>query len=121
MQGLMGISISPAIQTTPALDSLFPIYWEDLTDEQKQRGVTINLETTDTLSGEYAVTVTPTAEWYAFTNSGVSQNKGEAVQTPILAFGDSASVSASVAETLNEEDEDARHFRAKITIAKSGK
>ena len=66
-QGLKSISISPAITTTPALDSLFPIYWEDLTDEQKQSGVNINLTTTTPFSSgdEFTFTIAPTSEWYA--------------------------------------------------------
>ena len=31
--GIMSISITPAIETTPALESVFPIYWEDIPAE----------------------------------------------------------------------------------------
>lgn len=80
----MSISISPAITTTPALDSLFPIYWEDLTDEQKRDGITINCTRGDITPGEYTLTVEPTGDWYAGiqawdTNPHVSENAGESV------------------------------------------
>lgn len=61
----MSISISPAITTTPALDSLFPIYWDDLTDEQKQDGVSISAKVpSGTLTGGVIFTATPTSDWY---------------------------------------------------------
>lgn len=60
----MSISISPAITTTPALDSLFPIYWDDLTDEEKENGIELTL-VTDTVPESVTLTVTPTSDWYA--------------------------------------------------------
>lgn len=63
--GLKSISISPAITTTPALDSLFPIYWDDLTEEEKQSGKTIAVEATYDEHEDYYLTVTPTETWYA--------------------------------------------------------
>lgn len=75
--GIKSITISPSITTTPALDSLFPIYWEDLTDEQKQDGITINCTRSGYTPGEYTITVEPTGEWYAATDWGDSQVTGE--------------------------------------------
>ena len=79
----MSISISPAITTTPALDSLFPIYWEDLTDEQKQDGITINCTSSGYTPGEYTITVEPTGDWYAtvvWSDGHVTgENAGESV------------------------------------------
>lgn len=89
----MSISISPAITTTPALDSLFPIYYEDLTDEQKQSGITLNLTRSgDYEPGEYTLTVEPTGDWYAgisdWADSPQVGGKGESVtasRTPVPA------------------------------------
>lgn len=117
--GIKSVSISPAISTTPALESFFPIYWEDLTGEQKDNGVIINVETDGELSGEYAVTITPTAEWYAFADG--TPTKGAAVTKPMRAHDGIATVSANVAASPDDESEDERYFRARITIAKSGK
>lgn len=69
-QGLKSISISPAITTTPALDSLFPIYWDDLTDEEKEQGKEIEVTTANGLpTGELTITLTPTPDWYALNMS----------------------------------------------------
>lgn len=65
-QGLKSISISPAITTTPALDSLFPIYWEDLTDEEKQTCKQIAVTVPDlafSVGDEYAITLEATDGW----------------------------------------------------------
>lgn len=83
-QGLKSITISPAITTTPALESLFPIYWEDLTEEQRRDGITINCASSGYTPGEYTITVEPTGEWYAGvsgwgSNQHVSENAGESV------------------------------------------
>lgn len=82
-QGLKSISISPAITTTPALDSLFPIYWDDLTEEQKQNGVTLSL-TTDaglTVDEEHTFTITPTTDMYIIADE--PGGKGEPVAVTI--------------------------------------
>lgn len=77
--GIRSISISPAITTTPALDSLFPIYYEDLTEEQKQEGLDVTLTAPNLPAGEYTVTVTPTDEWYARVGETTGTEKGEPV------------------------------------------
>lgn len=67
--GIRSITISPAITTTPALESYFPIYWEDLTDEQKQDGVLVygTVESGVIKSGDtYQFIITPTADWYVY-------------------------------------------------------
>lgn len=68
-QGLKSISISPAITTTPALDSLAPIYYDDLTEEQKQNGIVFNVNT-DEQSTDFVLTITPTSEWHGYDYSG---------------------------------------------------
>ena len=81
--GIKSITISPAITTTPALDSLFPIYYEDLTEDQKQNGVTISCTRGDFTPDEYTLTVEPTGDWYAgiqgWSDSPQVSGKGESV------------------------------------------
>ena len=57
----MSISISPAITTTPALDTVFPIYWEE-----GKSYPPVSLLTHDAIPDAVTVTVTPTSDWYAF-------------------------------------------------------
>lgn len=91
--GIKSITISPAITTTPALESLFPIYYDDLTEEQKRDGITINCTRGDITQGEYTLTVEPTGDWYAGIQNWdstphVSENAGESVtasRTPVPA------------------------------------
>lgn len=66
--GILSVTISPAITTTPALDSMFPIYLEDLTDAQKRDGVNVVADVgigVITAGDEYTITVTPTDDLYA--------------------------------------------------------
>ena len=79
--GIQSVTISPAITTTPALDSLFPIYWEDLTDEEKQGGKTIALSTDGTfeIGDQIAITVTPTPDMMAGAVKGDDHNYGDNV------------------------------------------
>lgn len=70
-QGLKSISISPAITTTPALDSLFPIYWDDLPEGEIEEGVeyreyeaTLHTGHALTQGDSYSVSITPTSEWH---------------------------------------------------------
>ena len=107
--GIESISISPAITTTPALDSLFPIYWEDLTDEEKLNGVTLNLNTDSLPGGEYSITVTPTAEGYAFgigDTNVASENAGAPItytQTTVL--NQVIVIECGMADTTEDIDE----------------
>lgn len=67
--GIKSITITPAITTTPALESLFPIYYEDLTEEQKQNGIVFNLHT-DEQHTDFVLTITPTSDWHFMDESG---------------------------------------------------
>ena len=79
--GVMSVTITPAITTTPALESLFPIYYEDLTEEQIQGGVQMSssVESGALVSGDtYQFAITPTADWYVYDlYSHTFGNKGE--------------------------------------------
>lgn len=105
----MSISISPAITTTPALDSLFPIYYDDLTDEEKEDGKRLHVDTDVALvdTDTYTITVTPTSEWYAFnSNSGITGGKGEPITFERKPSRGELSVScgASSGQDLDEAD-----------------
>ena len=108
-QGLKSISISPAITTTPALDSLFPIYYDDLTEEEKEDGKGLHVDTGGELedTDTYTITVTPTSEWYAFNpNSGITGGKGEPITFERKPSRGELSVScgASSGQDLDEAD-----------------
>lgn len=76
--GIKSITITPAITTTPAIDSKFPIYWEDLeqspVEPEREFQLTVdgNWETDVT----YTATITPTKEMYVF-NGSTCGGKGE--------------------------------------------
>lgn len=83
--GLKSISISPVLETTPTLDSLFPIYYDDLTEEEKEYGKEITIKLTTPLEETpppATVTVEPTSDWYAFSQETEEYGgKGESVQS----------------------------------------
>lgn len=85
-QGLKSITISPAIETTPALDSLFPIYWYDLPEGEIEDGVeyryydaTLHTGHALTKGDSYSVSVTPTSEWHYESIGTGSGGDGETV------------------------------------------
>lgn len=90
----MSISISPAITTTPALDSVFPIYWDDLPEGDLVEGVeyryyepTLHTGYALTNGTEYTISATPTSGWstYHYETKG---DTGEAITfTATVALG----------------------------------
>ena len=106
--GIKSITISPALDTTPALDSLFPIYWEDLTDEEKEEQVkTIQLTSNTTIvdGTTYTVTVTPTADWYA-TDDRYIGGKGEPVTFTVTASDGKPFIVSAVATSTTDPNVD---------------
>ena len=71
--GIKSITISPAITTTPALESVFPIYYEDLTEEQKRDDVRFTGEPATALveGATYTITATPTDDMFVADGAGV--------------------------------------------------
>ena len=65
---------------------MFPIYWDDLTDEEKENGVNVALTVPSHDPFEsYYVTVTPTPDWYAFDPSNMeTSGKGEPVTYQLI-------------------------------------
>lgn len=110
--GIKSITISPAITTTPALESLFPIYWEDLTDEQKQSGVTV--EVGGTLPEDYTYTVTPTTDWHVICTSVNPPIMGEK-GAPINVTGE-PSMALVIANGLNPEASDFKAFNVQFSV-----
>ena len=44
---------------------MFPIYYEDLTEDQKENGISLTITTPPvTRNTDYTVTATPTSDWY---------------------------------------------------------
>lgn len=97
-QGIKSITISPAITTTPALDSIAPIYYDDLTEDQKQNGIVFDVNT-DEQSTDFVLTITPTSDWHGYDDSGeesVRLDDGEPMtvsgntnfDTPFEVYGD---------------------------------
>ena len=122
-QGLKSISISPAITTTPALDSLFPIYWEDLTDEQKQQGVNITVDLDpQTEPADYTFTLTPTNDMYAGINGVgtggwvIGENKGESVSDTVTGLPIVNSSTFIAASALDGDDPPEKMVMVTLTI-----
>lgn len=84
-KGLKSVTISPEITTAPALDSLFPIYWDDLPEGEIEEGVeykdyNVTLHTGHALTNgdSYSVSITPTSEWH-YNDMDVNGGDGETV------------------------------------------
>lgn len=117
--GILSVTISPAITTTPALASLFPIYYEDLTEEQKQDGVQITstVEPGVLKSGDtYQLTITPTADWYVFDiYSHTFGDKGAPYTITVTAEDDNLGVTfVGASDTV--ESETTKLFSVMITV-----
>lgn len=65
--GIESITITPALETTPTLDSLFPLYWDEAQAEDGWQRLDQVLTSVATLTDgdNYTVTVTPTPGWFA--------------------------------------------------------
>ena len=104
--GIKSITITPAITTDPALESFFPIYWEDLTDEQKQDGVPVVINANIEDDVQYTFTITPTADFYAASFDGVPEfgGKGEPITiTQTMSIGQAYDLHFAAANGTTEE------------------
>lgn len=122
-QGLKSISISPAITTTPAIDSLFPIYWDDLTDEEKAEGKkTLLLNVGSLTEGDtYTATITATDTWYAQGDGDWSEQGGSAEDTGTVSkMGDVNAVKFTFGASADPEDDNADYFELTIGITAAG-
>lgn len=124
--GIKSITISPAITTTPALESLFPIYWEDLTAEEKEDGVYIEVSVDAPQVADYTFTLTPTDDMYA----GIMGVGG----APVMGDEKGAPVSGTIQNTpvvqnaifavsevpMGDTEPSDKHFNVYLTV-KTGK
>lgn len=71
--GIRMVSITPAFQMDPAMETVCPIYWNGETQQ-------IEISAFGMGSGDYTVTITPTADAYAYADEGeegiISDTKG---------------------------------------------
>lgn len=114
-QGLESITISPNITTNPPISTHFPIYYDDLTESEKQQGKIVECGNAvfDT-SATYTATVTPTEEFYAAyvsVDPPVIGNKGEPIEAELAYDGDTLSGNFVFVSTLDEDDPDVKRFR----------
>ncbi len=115
-QGLKSISISPAITTTPALDSLFPIYWEDLTEEEKANGKSLTVYGNITTGTTYSFTVTPTSDWYVYAPGTGFLGKGEPFTVAADENGGKIELAEITASETTTPSDDSKHITIKLTI-----
>ena len=108
-QGLKSITISPAITTTPALDSLFPIYWDDLPEGEIEEGVeyrsyaaTLHTGHALTQGEHYSVSCTPTSAWH-YDDTEDSGGDGETVTVTKVAFMNKLAISGKIFDHENEK------------------
>lgn len=121
--GIKSISISPAITTTPALDSLFPIYWDELTEEEKAEGKkTVLLSVGSLTEGDtYTATITATDTWYAQGDGDWSAQGGSAEYTGTVSeMGGVNAVKFTLGACADPEDDNADYFELTIGITTTG-
>ena len=114
--GIKSITISPAITTTPALDSLFPIYWEDLTEEEKADGKSLTVEGNITTGTTYTFNVTPTDDWYMYKPGTGFLGKGEPYTTTADENDGKIELAEIMAAETNTPSEDSKHIQFTLTI-----
>ncbi len=108
MQGLKSISISPAITTTPALDSLFPMNVEDMTGQYLRFD-------SDTIRGgdQFDVVLTPTDDIYLAVEVSGSTYASDTAGAPVTisgvtaeAQGDLVGFALEILATESPDDEE---------------
>ena len=120
-QGIKSINISPAITTTPALESLFPIYYDDLTEEQKHNGVTLSLTTDAGLAvdEEHTFIITPTTDMYIIADEPGGKGEPVTVTGHVVEIDGKIGIRLTelyVVSTLEEPTEEDMEFRFMLNI-----
>ena len=113
--GLKSITMSPAIETTPALDTFFPIYLENLTEDEKQNGVQVETVAVNELQQSYTITATPTEDWYCFCTSetpSIAGNQGEPIS-----FEGMPTATFILANGLDPEAPDFEAFKVEFNVS----
>ena len=122
--GILSVTISPAITTTPALDSLFPIYWDDLTDEEKAEGKKTVLLNADnlTVGDTYTAQVAATSDWYVSGDGDWSEQGGSAEDTGTVSeMGDANAVKFTFGASADPKDDNADYFELTVGITAAGR
>ena len=94
--GLLSIAISPVITTTPALADISPFYYDD---EHRSISILAALEN----SAEYTITVTPTSDWYVYTDDD-SGEVGEPLEVA-LTTDESGNITAGSQFGVSSQDD----------------
>ena len=87
--------------------------WKDLTEEQKQQGVSVGVA--GTLPEDYTYTITPTTDWYAVCTTVNPPIMGEN-GAPIVVAGE-YSVGLTIANGLNPEAADFKAFVVRFDVS----
>jgi len=106
---LLKIEIDPPITLTPALTTIYPKAYDDLTDEEKIVGIAYNATATEAAQygDEFDITVTPCADWYA-TDLENFGDQGEAMTiTATVSMDDDSLVLDASCGVCNANDWDA--------------
>ena len=102
---------------------MFPIYWEDLTDEEKADGKKTVLLTVDslTIGDTYTATVSATDTWYVLGDGGWSDQGGSATCDGIVAeMGGANAVRFVFVASADPDDDNADYFELTIGIISGG-
>ena len=124
--GIKSITITPAITTDPALESLFPIYYENLTAEEKEDGVYIEVDVDAPPVTDYTFTLTPTDDMYAgIMGIGGAPIMGDEKGAPVSGTNQNTPVVQnamfSVSEVpMGDVEPSDKHFNVYLTV-KTGK
>lgn len=117
-QGLKSISISPAITTEPSIDSLVPLYWDDLEESEIQYGTdghrNVNVQLVGSWpEGTSTVTVTPTSDWKAYNNDGAYGDYGETEEAYPVEWSENPEIEVTV---WNGDESDEGYRQIKLAI-----
>lgn len=117
--GIMSVSISPSITTEPPIDSLVPLYWDDLEETEIQHGTdghrTVNVQLVGSWpEGTSTITVTPTSNWKAYNNNdGAYGDYGEPEEAYPVEWAENPEVEVTV---WNGDESDEGYKQIKLTI-----
>lgn len=117
--GIKSITISPAITTEPSIDSLVPLYWDDLEESEIQYGTdghrTVNVQLVGSWpEGTSTITVTPTSNWKAYNNNdGAYGDYGEPEEAYPVEWSENPEIEVTV---WNGDESDDGYRQIKLTI-----
>ena len=120
-QGVLSFSITPELSPDPAFTTLVPLYYEDLTDEEKENGRTVTVETPVAYVGQtLTVTVTPTAAWYAADYDDNFSEQGQPISFTVEPAANDYPVDIVTTNTPDWEAEDLQVISLSVTLYYNG-